>query len=316
LHGFDAPVAGTGKTLLAEGIGLLATGYKPPAMSQGKSEEEDEKRLATVLFAGDPVIHIDNCERAVSGDFLCTMATSETVQARILGFSERRVLPSTALVLLNGNNLTFAGDTTRRAVVCRLDANTEQPDARSFDFDFHAEIRANRGDLVVAGLTVLRAYVTAARPITLTPMGSFADYEWIRAALVWLGQADPNTTRAAILRDDPRKGELVEVMELWEASIGLEAVEVSDIRRRAEAFANDQPAIAQREAVKLLQTKLIEVACRGGKWSGKSIGWWLRRHKDRVVGGRMFKCEPGGDGQRWKLCVPMGTPDKPALQGF
>ncbi len=138
--------------------GLLAMGFSPPALSQGKTAEEDEKRLATVLFAGDPVIHIDNCEQPISGDFLCSMLTQEVVQARILGLSERRVLPSTALVLASGNNLTFAGDTCRRAVVCRLDANVERPDTREFDFDCHAEVLASRPELVVAGLTILRAY--------------------------------------------------------------------------------------------------------------------------------------------------------------
>ncbi|HXG90536.1 MAG TPA: bifunctional DNA primase/polymerase [Vicinamibacterales bacterium] len=317
LHGFDAPTAGTGKTLLTEAVGLIATGCKPAAMSQGKSEEEDEKRLSTVLFAGDPVILIDNCERPVSGDFLCSMATSEVVQARILGLSERRVLPSTALVLLNGNNLTFAGDTSRRAVKCRLDAQVEQPDARTFDFDCHSEIRAARPELVVAGLTVLRAYVVAGRPARLTPMGSFDDYEWIRGSLVWLGRADPNATRAEILRDDPRKNELVEVMELWAEALGTEAVEVSEIDRRAEAFAEGGPVeFAKREHEKALRDKLNEVACRGGRWSGKSVGWWLRRHKDRVVGGRCFICEAGRDGQRWKLCASLEKPEKPALAGL
>jgi hypothetical protein len=144
-----------------------------------------------VLFAGDPVIHIDNCERPISGDFLCSMLTQEVVQARILGLSERRVLPSTALVLASGNNLTFAGDATRRAVVCRLDAEVERPDARVFDFDCHAEVLAARPELVVAGLTILRAYHRAGRTAKLTPMGSFTDWEWIRGALVWLECSAP-----------------------------------------------------------------------------------------------------------------------------
>ena len=155
LHGFDAPTAGTGKSLLAEAVGLLGTGYRPPALSQGKTAEEDEKRLSTVLFAGDPVIHLDNCEHAVSGDFLCSMLTQEVVQARILGRSERRVLPSTPLVLASGNNLTFGGDAARRAVVCRLDAGVERPDTRAFDFDCHAEVLGSRSELVIAGLTIL-----------------------------------------------------------------------------------------------------------------------------------------------------------------
>ncbi len=49
-----------------------ATGFRPPALSQGKTAEEDEKRLATILFAGDRVIHIDNCEQPITGDFLCS----------------------------------------------------------------------------------------------------------------------------------------------------------------------------------------------------------------------------------------------------
>ena len=85
LHAFDAPVAGTGKSMLASMAGLLATGALPAAMSQGKTPEEDEKRLTTVLHAGDPVILIDNCDHPLQGDFLCSMLTQQIVQARILG---------------------------------------------------------------------------------------------------------------------------------------------------------------------------------------------------------------------------------------
>jgi hypothetical protein len=274
LHAFDAPTAGTGKSLLAEMAGLLATGVRPPALSQGKSPEEDEKRLATVLFAGNPVIHIDNCERPLAGDFLCSMLTQEVVQARILGLSERRVLPSTALVLASGNNLTFAGDTSRRAVVCRLDAGTERPDTRAFDFDCHQEVLASRPELVVAGLTVLRAYRVAGSPVKLTPMGSFSDWEWIRGALVWLGCADPADTRDAILDNDPRKDELLMVMDAWTQTLGEQPVEVGELTQPEFAAVHDL---------------LRDIACRGA-WSSKSVGWWLRRHKDRVVDGRAFRC--------------------------
>jgi hypothetical protein len=290
LHGFDAPTAGTGKSLLAEMAGLLASGVRPPALSQGKSPEEDEKRLSTVLMAGDPVIHIDNCERALSGDFLCSMLTQEVVQARILGLSERRVMPSVALVLASGNNLTFAGDTSRRAVICRLDARVERPDTREFDFDCHEEVIANRAALVVAGLTVLRAYVVAGRPVKLTPMGSFADYEWIRSSLVWLGCADPADTRAAILDSDPRRDELTTVMDAWEDQIG-------------KTTRIDVASIADRDLA--LKTLLQDVT--GTKvWSPKSVGWWLRRHKDRVVGGRAFRCATRGNKLEWWLAEKQG----------
>lgn len=310
LIGYDAPTAGTGKSLLAEGVGLLATGFRPPALSQGKSDEEDEKRLATVLFAGDAVIHIDNCERPIAGDFLCSLLTQEIVQARILGLSERRVLPSTALVLATGNNLAFAGDTSRRAVVCRLDAELERPDTRAFDFDVHAEVLAARPALVVAGLTVLRAYAVAGRPVSLTPMGSFTDWEWIRGALVWLGCADPADPRAAILDNDPRKNDLLEVMDLWASSVGSEFTDVATLTVKADAEL-ETTAGGYRD----LRAKLIEIACRGGKWSSVSVGRWLQRHKDRVIGNRCFTCRPGTNHvMTWKLTerVTDGQPRLPS----
>lgn len=297
LHVYDAPTAGTGKSMLAEMTGLLATGVSPPALSQGKSEEEDEKRLSTIMFAGDPVIHLDNCERPISGDFLCSMLTQEVVQARILGHSERRVLPSTALVLASGNNIVLAGDTSRRAVMCRLDAQVERPDTRVFDFDCHAEVLSARSTLVVAGLTVLRAYEIAGRPETLTPMGSFADWEWIRGALVWLGCADPAETRASILASDPRKDELITVLDAWEMALGEMPVEVGDIAKRA-----DDPN-TRTDAIVALRDALVGAACRGGVWNAKSIGWWLRKYKDRIVGGRCLRGEQVRDKQRWSLAT-------------
>jgi hypothetical protein len=292
LFGFDAPAAGTGKSLAAEMPGLLATGFRPPALSQGKTAEEDEKRLATILFAGDPVIHLDNCEHAVSGDFLCSLLTQETVQARILGQSERRILPCTALVLASGNNLTFAGDVSRRAVVCRLDCHEERPDNRTFDFDCHEEMLEARPELVVAGLTILRAYHLAGRPEPLTPMGSFADWAWVRGALVWLGCADPAATRQGILDNDPKKDDLIAVLDLWDRAIDDEAVDVAGIVARAEGS----------QSARALRDKLIEVCCRGDRWNARSVGWWLRRHKDRVVGGQYIHADRDGrNGQLWRL---------------
>ena len=68
LHAFDAPAAGTGKSLICEAIGLLVLGARPPAMSQGKNAEEDEKRINSALREGRAVIWIDNVEKPVQGD--------------------------------------------------------------------------------------------------------------------------------------------------------------------------------------------------------------------------------------------------------
>ena len=305
LHAYDAPVAGSGKSLLAEMVGLITTGMRPPAMSQGKTEEEDEKRLSTILSAGDAVIHIDNCERELTGDFLCSMLTQETVQARILGQSERRVLPTNTLVLASGNNMAFAGDISRRVVPCRLDPQTEHPENRVCSFDCHEEVITNRQDLVIAGLTILLAYIQAGLPEKLPPVGSFSDWAWIRGALVWLGCGDPAAACLGVFNADPRRDELTSVMEAWNAACGSQRTVVSDIEKQAEHDTSIKQAEKTVTAkvdtpIMALRDKLMEVACRG-KWSGKSVGWWLRKHKDRIVNGKCFRSDTSKERQAWWL---------------
>jgi len=292
LHAMDSPTPGNGKSLLAETIGILATGVLPPAMSQGKSPDEDEKRLSTVLHYGDPVIHLDNCERPITGDFLCSILTQEIVQARILGESERRVLPSTALVIASGNNVMLAGDVTRRSIIARIDSQVERPDERVFTFCPRAETRRDRSKMVTAGLTVLKAYYESGMKEKLKPMGSFEDWEIVRGSLVWLGEADPVETRTAIYAADPVREELVEISDLWNKAFRERRVAVNDIERN----------VAGTAEVNELKTKFIESCCRGGSWSGKSVGRWLMRNKERIINGRFFtfKEEPGF-GHSWQL---------------
>jgi hypothetical protein len=247
-------------------------------MSQGKSPEEDEKRLSTVLHAGDAVILIDNCDAPLEGDFLCSMLTSDKVQARILGLSERRVLPCTALVLATGNNLTFQGDVSRRAVICRLDAKMERPDSRKFDFDAQIDLAGNRPALVVAALTSMRAYMLADDKPTFTSVGSFPDWDLIRGTLIWCGYADPADTRNAVLNDDPRKAELMEIIRLWESTYPVAGTKVTVAMIGKRGF--EHP---------LYSALANATGERNGKWNPKSVGWWLRGNKDRVVGNRAFR---------------------------
>jgi hypothetical protein len=288
LHGFDAPQAGTGKSLLVEMVGLVLTGSTPPAMAQGKSPEEDEKRLGAVMMAGDGLIWLDNVEKPIEGDLLCSMLTQKSVGVRPLGVSERRILPCTALVCATGNNLTLSGDATRRSVICRLDAGEERPDEREFAWDAKQEVMADRPGLVVAGLTALRAYKLAGSPEKLKPFGSFPDYDWVRGTLKWCGYADPAETRDAILSADPHKSELAEVMTYWSAAFGEGFRTVADIPTTGTNMGGPQ----------LDLEKALKNATNTNAWSGKSVGRWLLRHKDRVVGGFAFR---QGAGRSWKL---------------
>lgn len=291
LHAFDAPTAGTGKSLLAETVGAIVLGHKPSAMNQGKEEAEDEKRLATALRAGDRVIWIDNVERPITGDTICSILTQESVLLRILGKSEQVTLPCNVLVMATGNNLTIGGDVTRRSVVCRLDARAERPDQREFGFNPKVVAAERRAEFVVAGLTALRAYVVAGRPKPLSPVGSFERWsEWVREALVWCGYGDPDETRTAVLADDPRKGELVEVLQAWRRAWGDNALTVSEAKQ-------DEP----------LAALLVEVTGRS-PLSTKSVGWWLKRNVDRVVAGLVVRRLGDSGAVRWRVEALDGRP--------
>jgi len=60
--------------------------------------------------------------------------------------------------------------------------------------------------VIAAALTILRAHIVAGSPGAreLSPFGSFEQWsEWVRGALVWLGEADPCRTRKYVQADDP-----------------------------------------------------------------------------------------------------------------
>jgi putative DNA primase/helicase len=67
LHAFTAPVVGSGKSMLVDIASLIATGHEAPVLGPGQDEGEFEKRLGSVLLAGDPIVSLDNCERPLGG---------------------------------------------------------------------------------------------------------------------------------------------------------------------------------------------------------------------------------------------------------
>ncbi len=223
MHGVSAPTPGTGKTLAIQVVSLIAMGREATAMSQGANAEEDEKRLFSALLQGDLLLTIDNVTRAIGGDALCSIMTERTWQNRILGESRNVSVATNALIMATGNNLAFAGDMTRRAIMCRMDAGIENAERRSFDVDLKTWVPAHRVRLVAAGLTILRAFVCAGRPglKRLTPFGSFEEWsDLIRGALVWLGEPDPCLTMKHIVADDPVKAQLSEFFRTVHATMG------------------------------------------------------------------------------------------------
>jgi hypothetical protein len=296
LHAFTAPTAGSGKSMLVDLASVIATGREAGVISQGKTEEEFEKRLGALLLASDQVIAIDNCEAPLGGEFLCSMLTQQVVRARILGRSEAPELPSNAFVTATGNNLVLVGDMTRRAVLCRLDPKHERPELRRFAVHPVQVAKANRGRMVAAALTVLRAYQVAGRPQQADPLGSFEEWSgWVRSALLWLGKADPTATMEEARKADPKLEALTAVLMQWGEVIGRERV---SCRRIIERATEQQPAagafsISGRHEFRYpdFREALLVVAGEGGVINGRRLSRWIGAQEDRIVCGlRIIRC--------------------------
>lgn len=285
LHVVDASTAGYGKSKIADCASIMATGVRAPVFSQGKSQEEDEKRIGAALRAGDAVVVIDNVDEPIKGDTLCSAITQSTVSLRILGQSLIVTLDARTLFIANGKNVRVEGDLCRRTLRCRIEGGHERPDKREFDFDPVEEVEAQRAALVVAALTVLRAYIVAGRPVRkqVPPLGSFEGWNIVREALVWLGEADPADTREEVMGDDEERGEMAAQLDaLWKATGGAE-FKVADLRRLA----------SEHEVL----NELLAAFDIAGEWTGKSVSAKLNKLRDRRIDGKVL-VRPKKDGKR------------------
>jgi hypothetical protein len=285
MHGFSAPTAGSGKSMLVDIASMIASGRPAAVIAQGSTEEEMEKRLGACLIAGDPLISIDNCDSPLGGELLCQALTQLTLKVRVLGKSLNAEVPSNAAIFATGNNLTLAGDMTRRALRCSLDPGVERPELLVFDRDPIAMVRADRGKYVAAALTILRAFHMAGRPQQAPPLGSFAEWSrWVRDALIWLEEADPCATMENVRAADPRLEALTMVVEQWCAVLGSTRVSAKQVIDAATA--QRQGFLGRPEFVHPeFREALLVVAGDGGMVSGRRLGKWLAANQNRIVGG-------------------------------
>jgi hypothetical protein len=272
LHAFDAPVAGAGKSKLVDIASILATGHEASVMAQGEDREEGEKRLSALLLRGDPLIAIDNCERPLEGVVLNQSLTQTSVELRILGFSKSVTTRCASTIAATGNNLIVKGDLTRRSLVGRLDPRVARPELRQYGYDPIADAKANRGHLVMAALTILRAYRVAGRPDPPLQIGSFEQWsDNVRGALLWLGEGDPVRTMDRLRKRDPVRASLTAILLAWRSAFGSEPTTVRKAIEAAEGGKND------------LSDAFMAVAGRAGKIDSRMLGNWLSRHAADVV---------------------------------
>lgn len=289
--GFDAPSAGTGKTLLAKCIGTIATGTDVAVLPPAKEEDECRKRLFAALRGGEKALIWDNVRDPLGNSVIDAFLTSPLFADRVLGVSENQELPNKALFLITGNNLVLTGDTHRRVLMVRLDAQSERPFTREFAFDPHHEVMQDRQQLVVAALTIVRAYITAGKPKSAE--GSIASFElWnnlVRQPLCWLKQMaaqsgrtdlpafdDPVMSITRSESENPDQAKLSAMLNAWFGSFATTPTTLASVM-----------AQGQLKHV-LLFDAINEIAGQNGKVNPRILGRWIERHAEQRSDGLRF----------------------------
>ncbi len=310
LFSFGANAPGSGKSMLVDSVSIIATGRKASRMPAPETADEWGKTVLSVALSGERLILFDNVDGEFGNKVLDAALTGTTWAGRILGLNKFvSGVPLDAVWFVTGNQLEIVGDTSRRVLQARLLCLEERPEERT-GFK-HRELlewaEHERPRLVVAGLTILRAWVAAGRPTKmLRPWGSYEAWSAsIRQPLIWLGLPDPAEIRSELpTRTANDRADHVALLDGWElllAELGKREASVADAVCAIDAERNlDFKPRIHDGLCRALET--LVGAAPGAPLVSKSISQRLRRFEQRVVDGRYLACRDAGKRVAWRVC--------------
>ncbi len=288
-----APSIASGKSYLCEILTAFATPQKGTPLAFPADDEECRKLLLAELLTMPAVVEFDNLTSdLVPHKSLCSTLTSEYVSGRILGQSKTVEVGTRVLFLSSGNNVDPVRDMTRRTITITLDPDCEIPAAREFKKQPLNEVRTNRGRFVSLALTIIRAWVCAGKPKTeCKPIATFNDWsDYCRQPLLWLGAPDPAQCIFEAMCDDPDREILGEFLQAWYDCFGHAPTLVKD-------------AVSRLNTSNTLHELICDIAGdRAGSVDRRRLGWWIKRHSNRVVNGlRIVKDTANSNSAKWKV---------------
>jgi len=238
----DKPQMGTGASIIADVISLVASGRCAGMMTAPVREEEWKKAILSILFLGRSVVVVDNIEGTLRSAALASVLTARTHTDRVLGRSEMLTMENNAVWIGTGNNIQLGGDMARRCYWIRMDAQSSRPWQRPPEDFRHPDLRAwvisERDRILSAILTLARAWILAGKPDprTLPPMGSYERWRLMIGGIMefsgvkdFLGNLEEMYSEA-----DTETPQWEGFLEAWYHIWRDNPVKVGDINRRLE----------------------------------------------------------------------------------
>jgi hypothetical protein len=293
----DANQAGSGKGLLLHSTCRIVTGCDFAVTHYTNDENELRKRITAHAMAGTEMVLFDN----ITGDFGCGVLdgalTGTTWEDRILGVNRVFRGPLNTTFYGTANNAAVVGDTMRRVLPIRLETPLQEPEKREGFRHEHllVYVEENRGKLLAAALSILRAFCAAGRPKQkLEPWGSFEEWsELVRGAIVWARLPDPVGTRLHLKEtSDNTTLEIAGLHKVWELVLekddkGLTAAQVITI-----LYPPQERNVGGQRYANLQTARGILEGMLGAKPDAYRLGLKLRSVRRRVYEGRFLDMLP------------------------
>jgi hypothetical protein len=310
----DAPSPGTGKSLLADVAGIVATGRNAPMTGAPDNSEEWRKQITASLYGGASFILVDNVEGTLYAPDLARALTAAVWEDRILGKTEKVFLPNRATWAVTANNVRLAGDLPRRCYRVRMDAETERPwqrDKTTFKHPDLADwVATTRGRLIAALLTLARAWFVAGkpRPAGLIELGSFEAWCSMLGGILAHAQVTGFLTNLEELYTEAdEEGPVWEAfLTAWRAALGEKAVTVAELTEHIRSNGDLRAAVPSYLAEYLPReendTEGKPKPADAGKFKHR-LGNALKKRRDRYHGPYCLKTgeETRTKVQSWKV---------------
>ncbi|MDX3666958.1 bifunctional DNA primase/polymerase [Streptomyces europaeiscabiei] len=302
---FTAPASRTGKSLLAQQMRNLHGGICRAATP--KNGEEWNKSISSILSSTTgPVVTWDNVKGTLKSPEMDSLLTNKEFALRGVGQGSEVLVPNDRVWTMTSNNANLGGDLVQRAIWIKLDAKTSRPENR-IGFKIRNLDRwtiDNRGPLVAAMLTLVRAWVNAGKP--RDELGDVYGY-WrgtVRGILKvagFKGTFDLDESKGQDVSDESQAAGAL-ISNVWDV-FKSEYWTARDLLQKVPTFAVDGPRVdknAQYIDGDLLPEKVA--TAKNDTSMGIQMGNWLRERIGTPFGDmHIEKGGMRGGKQLWRI---------------